>query len=163
MVGGEEAEFERAKIVLAGMGKNFFHCGGPGTGEIAKITNNMILGMSMVAASEGLAMGEKLGADPKKLSEIIAVSTGRSWCIDTYNPRPGNLEGVPASRNYDGGFMVQLIRKDLDLALEAASSVDARTDMAEKSREYYRALEKKGLGRKDFGYVFQYIMKNYKL
>ena len=104
MVGGSEAEFERSKEVLVGMGKNFFHCGEPGTGEIAKLTNNLILGISMVASSEGMAIGEKLGIDPVILQKILAVSTARNWCIDTYNPRPGILENVPSANNYEGGF-----------------------------------------------------------
>ena len=104
MVGGSVENFEKSKTVLNGMGKNLFHCGGPGTGEIAKLTNNLILGISMVATAEGMAIGEKLGIDPKILKDILSVSTGRNWCIDTYNPRPGNIPGTPASRNYEGGF-----------------------------------------------------------
>ena len=142
------------------MGKNFFHCGGPGTGEVAKLTNNLILGISMVAASEGMAIGEKLGIDPVILQKILSVSTARNWCIDTYNPRPGILENVPSNNNYEGGFAVGLIKKDMVLALEAAHSAEARTDMLEKSLDYYVQLEKSGMGKKDFGYVFQYIMKN---
>jgi 3-hydroxyisobutyrate dehydrogenase len=104
MVGCEKENFEIAKHCLMGMGKNVFHCGGPGTGEIAKICNNLMLGIEMIAVSEGLSLGEKLGIDPKVLSEIVSVSTGRCWAIDTYNPRPGMLENVPSSRNYSGGF-----------------------------------------------------------
>ena len=104
MVGCEKDHFEAIKHVLDGMGKNVFHCGGPGTGEVAKICNNLILGINMIALSEGLSLGEKLGIDPKILSSIISVSTGRSWCVDTYNPRPGVLENVPSSRDYNGGF-----------------------------------------------------------
>mmetsp|Transcript_3520 Transcript_3520/g.4698 ORF Transcript_3520/g.4698 Transcript_3520/m.4698 type:complete len:316 (+) Transcript_3520:34-981(+) len=160
MIGGSAEEFEASKGVLQGMGANFFHCGEPGTGEIAKLTNNLILGISMVAASEGMAIGEKLGIDPAILQKILAVSTARNWCIDTYNPRPGLLENVPAANNYEGGFAVGLIKKDMVLALEAAHNVKAQTDMLEKSLQYYLDLEKAGLGKKDFGYVFQYIMKN---
>jgi 3-hydroxyisobutyrate dehydrogenase len=104
MVGCEKDHFEPLKTVLLGMGKNVFHCGGPGTGEIAKICNNLVLGINMIATSEGLSLGEKLGIDPKILSNILAVSTGRSWVVDSYNPRPGVLENVPASRDYNGGF-----------------------------------------------------------
>ena len=160
MVGGSEEEFEASKGVLAGMGTNFFHCGGPGTGEIAKLTNNLILGISMVAASEGMAIGEKLGIDPAILQKILSVSTARNWCIDTYNPRPGLIPNVPAQNNYEGGFGVSLVKKDMVLALEAAHSADARTDLLEHALEYYLDLEKKGKGKKDFGIVFQYIMKN---
>ena len=163
MVGASAEVYEKAKPVLNGMGKNLFHCGGPGTGEIAKLTNNLILGISMVATSEGMAIGEKLGIDPKILKDILSVSTARNWCIDTYNPRPGNIEGTPACRNYEGGFMVELVRKDLALALEACKETGAKTDMTELSIEYYRNLEKLGYGRKDFGFVYQYYMKNYQL
>ena len=117
----------------------------------------------MIAASEGMAIGEKLGMDPAKLQKILAVSTARNWCIDTYNPRPGLLENVPSSNNYEGGFAVGLIKKDMVLALQAAHSANANTEMLEKSLDYYLDLEKKGMGKKDFGYVFQYIMKNKKL
>ena len=137
-----------------GMGDNFFHCGGPGTGEIAKLANNLILGISMVAASEGMAIGEKLGIDPAKLQKILAVSTARNWCIDTYNPRPGLLPNVPSANNYAGGFAVGLIRKDMILAKAAAEGANARTDMLDKSLAYYTTLEEGGKGGLDFGYVF---------
>ena len=163
MVGGTEAEFENSKKVLDGMGKNFFHCGGPGTGEIAKIANNLILGISMVGACEGMAIGEKLGIDPKVLQKILSVSTARNWCIDTYNPRPGVLENVPAGNDYAGGFAVSLIKKDMLLAKKAAETVGADTTMIETSHEYYKHLEENNLGKKDFGYVFQYIMNNKKI
>ena len=104
MVGCEKEHFEPVKEVLLGMGKNIFHCGGPGTGEIAKICNNLILGINMIATAEGISLGEKLGIDPKVLSSILGVSTARSWCVDTYNPRPGVMENVPAARDYNGGF-----------------------------------------------------------
>ena len=163
MVGCEKDNFEQVKHVLLGMGKNIFHCGGPGTGEIAKICNNLILGINMIALSEGLSLGEKLGIDPKVLSNILSVSTARSWCVDTYNPRPGVLENVPSSKNYNGGFQVSLIRKDLSIALEAAEQSDAQTKFAEHAINMYRELEKKGFGKKDFGYVYQYIHKNFEV
>ena len=94
MVGCEKENYEAVKEVLLGMGKNVFHCGGPGTGEIAKICNKLVLAINMIATSEGLSLGEKLGIDPKVLSEILAVSTARSWVLDSYNPRPGVMENV---------------------------------------------------------------------
>ena len=112
------------------MGKNIFHCGGFGSGEIAKVCNNLALAIEMRAVAEGLALGEKLGMDPKKLSDIMSVSTGRCWSVDTYNPRPGVLEGVPASRDYEGGFGVSLIKKDLGLARESAEQVGVKLDFA---------------------------------
>ena len=157
MVGCEKEHFDTVKEVLQGMGKNVFHCGGPGTGEIAKICNNLILGINMISTSEGLSLGEKLGINPKVLSNILAVSTGRSWVVDTYNPRPGVLENVPASRDYNGGFQVSLIRKDLSIALDAAIQSDANIAFAEEAYNTYVELEKKGLGKKDFGVVFRDI------
>ena len=116
-----------------------------------------------IALSEGLSLGEKLGIDPKVLSNIISVSTGRSWCVDTYNPRPGVLENVPSSKNYNGGFQISLIRKDLSIALEAAKESETTTKFAEEAIKYYRDIEKKGFGKKDFGYVYQYIHKNFEI
>jgi 3-hydroxyisobutyrate dehydrogenase len=105
MVGSQSAEdFEKAKIVLEGMGKRIFHCGGPGTGEAAKIANNLILGIMMIASSEGMALADKLGIDPKILMEVLKVSTGNNWCINSNNPYPGNIETSPASNKYEGGF-----------------------------------------------------------
>jgi len=104
MVGCEKEHFDHIKEFMLNMGKNVYHCGPVGTGEIAKICNNMILGVSMIAISEGLSLGENLGIDPKVLLSILSTSTGRCWSIDTYNPRPGVLENVPASRDYNGGF-----------------------------------------------------------
>lgn len=120
MVGGEKEQFERAKPVMQGMGKNFFHCGKPGSGEIAKLVNNLTFAIEMIGTAEGIAMGEKLGIDPKVLSDIISVSTGRSFSVTNYNPRPGILENARSSHDYTGGFMTSLVKKDLSLAIEAA-------------------------------------------
>lgn len=163
MVGASEKQFEESKEVLSGMGTNFFHCGPPGNGEIAKLCNNLMLGINMIACAEGLAIGQKLGMDPKVLQSICAVSTSRSWPMDTYNPVPGNTPASPANRDYEGGFGVSLIKKDMALALEAAKSGNADTHMTETAIEYYTQLEKKGFGHKDFGKVFPYIMKNRKI
>ena len=163
MVGGTEAQFEHAKGVLMGMGENFFHCGGPGTGEIAKLTNNLTLGILMVASSEGMAIGEKLGIDPHILQKILSVSSARNRCITMMNPRPGILPNVPSSNDYKGGFASGLIAKDMRLAKEAAEGADARTDLLTASLEYYQTLEDNGLGNKDFAYVYQYIMNNKQL
>jgi len=161
MVGAEKDEdYVKAKSMLMAMGANSFHCGKPGSGEIAKLANNLILGINMIATCEGFAIGEKLGMNPKLLSDIVEVSSGNSWCVSPYNPRPGNKEGVPASRNWEGGFQVGLIKKDMALAMEAAKDGNANTDMAEFAIKYYADLEKKGYGQKDLGFVWHYIMKN---
>ena len=124
MVGANTQEdFEKASVVLEAMGKRVFHCGPAGTGSIAKLSNNLILGIQMAACSEGMALGEKLGIDPKILMNILAVSTSSCFCITASNPRPGNLPAAPSSNNYDGGFGVGLIRKDMGLALECAEAI----------------------------------------
>ena len=161
MIGGQDKDVDRAKVLLKPMGANFIHCGPPGMGETAKLTNNLILGINMVAASEGFAIGEKLGMDPKTLAQVISVSSARSFVFDVFHPRPDILPNAPSSRNYENGFQASLIKKDMVLALEAAHSANAKTDMLEKSLDYYVQLEKKGKGTKDFGYVYQYISKNY--
>lgn len=164
MVGTDSSEaFERAKIVLAGMGQKFFHCGGSGTGEIAKIVNNLMLGVQMNAVAEGMSLGDKLGIDPKKLQEILSVSTAGCWANNKNCPHPAALPGSPASKNYEGGFQVSLIRKDMALALELANEVGSSLEFVEKGLDYYVAMEKKGHGGKDFGFAYQYISKNKKI
>lgn len=113
MVGGKKEHYEKGLEILKGMGTNFFYCGEAGQGQVAKHVNNMILALTMVGVSEAFAIGEKLGADPKLLQQICAVSSARSWVMDTYHPSPGVMSGVPASRGYSGGFSVEMVRKDL--------------------------------------------------
>src|SRR5690606_10166731 len=120
MVGAEDALFETLRPILQYMGKNIAHCGGPGTGQIAKMCNNMLLAIQMTGVSEAMALGVKLGMDPKVLAGIFNTSTGRCWSSDTYNPWPGVMENVPAARGYTGGFGTALMLKDLGLATEAA-------------------------------------------
>lgn len=164
MVGGEKEEFEHAKKVMEGMGANFFHMGGPGTGSVTKLANNLILGNSMIVASEGLQFGAKLGVDPALLNQVLIVSSARCWSLDTYNPVPGVIPNTPASRDYENGFQVALVRKDLGLALDAAKTgEDVLLDMTEKSWNMYKDLETKGYGRKDMGFAYQSIMKSHKL
>jgi len=158
MVGGEPAEVEHVKPVLEGMGKNIFHCGSVGTGSVAKLTNNLILGISMVATAEAMALGEKLGADPKVLTKIWAVSSARCHSVDAYNPRPDVLPNVPSSKNYDGGFAVALMRKDLGLAMDAAKVANADFHMTKNAFETYVKIEDQGYSRKDFSIVYQYLM-----
>lgn len=117
----------------------------------------------MIAVSEGTALGERLGIDPKVLQQILSVSTAGCWANNVANPRPGVLEGSPSSRNYDGGFQAGLMRKDMTLALECAEAVGIQADFTKAANEYYRIIEKAGHGSKDFGYVFQYIMKDKKI
>merc|ERR1712086_1231781 len=104
MVGGEEADFKAGAAVFEAMGKNIVHCGGVGMGQVAKMANNLSLAISMIGTSEALLLGQSLGMDVHKLSQIMSTSTARCWSVDTYNPCPGVMEGVPSSRGYAGGF-----------------------------------------------------------
>lgn len=105
MVGAQDqADFDKAKHCLEGMGKTIIHCGGPGDGGGAKLVNNMILGMMMVATSEGLALGEKLGVDAKILHTVLNASSSSNWCMNQFNPFPGVVSTAPSTRDYAGGF-----------------------------------------------------------
>lgn len=154
MCGGEAAHVESAKTVLQGMGKNIFHCGEAGQGLVAKLTNNLILGINMIAVSEALAMGEKMGGDPMVLSDIISVSTGRCFSVDTYSPIPGYKEGTPSCNNYDGGFMIKLITKDMGLAISAAKEGEAISAETQRAFDIYSHMMELGYGDKDFSFVY---------
>jgi 3-hydroxyisobutyrate dehydrogenase len=156
--GGKQASFERAKPVLSLMGANVFHCGEKsGSGQIVKIVNNLMLAIQMTSVAEGMNLGIKLGVDAKVLTDIISVSTGRCWSMDTYNPVPGVFPDKPASNDYNGGFVVDLMCKDLKLALEAAKSCDAETPLGAHAAELYDELSTNGLGNKDFGVIYREI------
>eukprot|EP00475_Leptophrys_vorax_P041661 TRINITY_DN7852_c0_g1_i1.p1 TRINITY_DN7852_c0_g1~~TRINITY_DN7852_c0_g1_i1.p1 ORF type:complete len:321 (-),score=71.43 TRINITY_DN7852_c0_g1_i1:581-1462(-) len=157
MVGGEPQHFEEAKKYLEAMGKNIVHCGAAGTGQVAKIANNLVLGVSMIAVSEGMNLGVKQGVDPKVLAGILNTSSGRCWSSDTYNPCPGVMEGVPSSRGYAGGFGTALMKKDLGLAVTAASDAQAAIPMAALAHQIYTLISESGSGTKDFSYVYQFL------
>lgn len=160
MAGGPKENFEKAQPVLEAMGKNIFHCGPIGTGCVAKLTNNLILGITMVGTAEALAIGEKLGADPAVLTKIWSCSSARSHSVDAYSPYPHVLPNVPSSRNYDGGFAVALIRKDLGLAMDAAKACGGEYFMTRRAFDFYAEIEKQGYSKKDFSIVYQYLVHN---
>jgi len=162
MVGGDKEHFEAIKKFLQPMGKNFFYCGDFASGQIVKICNNLCLGITMAGLSESLALGVKLGADPKILSEVMSTSTARCWSLDTYNPIPGILPNAPASRDYDNGYNIELIKKDLMIADECSKEVNLDSELGKKVLEYYTELDKKGLQKKDMGYLYKYIFNNKK-
>ncbi|MGU3843729.1 NAD(P)-binding domain-containing protein, partial [Vibrio diabolicus] len=112
IVGGSQENFVQAKVVLSHMGKNIFHAGDAGAGQVAKICNNMMLGILMSGTCEALNLGMENGLDPKVLSDIMLQSSGRNWALELYNPCPGVMENTPASNGYQGGFMSQLMAKD---------------------------------------------------
>jgi len=127
IVGGLEAQFEQARPILECMGKNIFHAGDHGAGQVAKVCNNMLLGILMAGTCEALNMGMKNGLDPRVLSDIMKQSSGNNWALQVYNPVPGVMDGVPASRDYQGGFMVDLMFKDLGLAMEVSQQSASAT------------------------------------
>lgn len=157
MVGGEKLEFEESKLYLSPMGKNIVHVGGAGAGQIAKICNNLILGISMTAVSEAMNLGVKLGADPNTLAAIINTSSGRCWSSEVYNPVPGVVPSAPASRGYNGGFGASLMSKDLGLALEAAKSVAAPLPTGSAAFATYQMLLNQNMGGKDFSAIYAFL------
>jgi 3-hydroxyisobutyrate dehydrogenase len=159
MVGGEAKDFEAAKPVLQCMGKNIVHCGGPGNGQVAKICNNMMLAIEMIATSEGMTLAAKLGMDPKVFAAIVNTSSGRCWSSDTYNPFPGVLENVPASRGYAGGFGADLMLKDLTLVTDAAKSAKHPVMLGALAQQIYQKHSVDGNGAKDFSSVILQYMK----
>lgn len=140
MVGGSDAAFARAQPILAAMGKAVIHAGDAGAGQAAKICNNMLLGASMVATCETLALAQKLGLDPQRFFDIASVSSGQCWSLTSYAPLPGVGPSTPADNGYRGGFAAALMLKDLRLAMEAAASVDADVPMGTRARELYEAF-----------------------
>ena len=154
MVGGDAVDLERARPLLEKMGKNIFHAGPSGSGQTAKVCNNMLLGIQMLGTSEALRLGIANGMDPKVLSDIMSKSSGRNWVLELYNPCPGVMEGVPSSKGYAGGFGVDLMLKDLGLAIENASDLDASVPLGDLSRKLYEAHSKAGNGQLDFSSVF---------
>lgn len=150
MVGADGALFERIRPVLLDMGRNVVHCGGTGTGQIAKICNNLLLGISMMGVAEAMALGAALGIDPAVLAGIINTSTGRCWSSDTYNPYPGVSDAAPAARGYAGGFAANLMLKDLGLATEAARGAHQPVWMGALAQQLYQSMSQQGLGTLDF-------------
>ena len=157
IVGGDPKTLERARPILEKMGKNVMHAGASGAGQIAKICNNMLLGILMIGTSEALNLGVANGLDPKVLSSIIAKSSGRNWALEIYNPMPGVMENVPASRGYAGGFGSQLMAKDLGLAQEAAQAAHAATPLGAAAWDLYRKHIGAGNAKLDFSSIFQLI------
>ncbi|WP_404408021.1 3-hydroxyisobutyrate dehydrogenase [Pseudidiomarina marina] len=160
--GGETAAVERARDVLQHMGKNIFRAGDTGAGQVAKICNNMLLSVLMVGTSEALQLGIAHGLDPKVLSEIMSKSSGSNWTLDVYNPCPGVMDNVPSSNGYQGGFLVDLMSKDLGLAQQAALASGAATPMGGLTHNLYRSWSQLGHGREDFSSIFNFVKANKK-
>jgi len=159
IVGGDGDALERARPLLTGMGKNIFHVGASGAGQVAKLCNNMALGVIMAVTGEAIALGAAHGLDPAVLSQMMAVSTARSWATEVCNPWPGVLENAPASRGYTGGFGNDLMLKDLGLAAEAAMGVGASIPLGELARNLYAMNSQAGNGGLDFSSVVKLVAK----
>jgi 3-hydroxyisobutyrate dehydrogenase len=155
MVGGSASAYEQVKPVLGAMGRNIVHCGGTGTGQVAKICNNLVLGITMAGVAEAMSLGEALGIDAKVLGGIINTSTGRCWSSDTYNPMPGVIETAPSTRGYTGGFGTDLMLKDLGLATDAARSARQPVYLGALAQQLYQTMSTKGAGRLDFSAVIK--------
>lgn len=159
MVGASEELFSRIQPVLQDMGRRIVHCGDVGNGQVAKICNNLLLGISMIAVSEAMSLGVSQGIDAKVLADIINASSGRCWSSDTYNPYPGILEGVPASHGYQGGFGVDLMLKDLGLAADAARQSHHPLPMGALAQQLYQVWSLQGKGHLDFSSIIQLLSR----
>ena len=153
--GGSDVAYAKAQTVLTVMGANIFHAGQVGAGQIAKICNNMLLSVLMVGTSESLQLGIDNGLDPKVLSDIMKVSSGGNWTLEKYNPCPNVMDNVPSSKGYQGGFMVDLMVKDLGLSQQAALASNSSTPMGALARSLYVNHARQGHGRLDFSSIFE--------
>jgi 3-hydroxyisobutyrate dehydrogenase len=159
IVGGEKSALEKARPILEKMGKNIFHAGTAGAGQVGKICNNMVLGIQMAATCEALSLGVANGMDPAVLSEIISKSSGRNWVTELYNPWPGVMPNAPASKGYAGGFGVDLMLKDLGLAAEAAMSSKSTIALGELARNLFALHSSQGHGKLDFSSIVKLYHK----
>ncbi|MDC0216026.1 3-hydroxyisobutyrate dehydrogenase [Candidatus Pelagibacter sp.] len=160
LVGGSQKSFDLAKPILEIMGKNIFHAGAQGSGNGAKICNNMALGISMIGASEALMLAKRLKIDIKKVHQIMKSASGNSWPISVYPPLPGLMEGVPSNNKYKPGFSAAMMNKDLKLAIESAQSVNANTPLGSKANDIYNEFCKEGNSNKDFSAISKVIGGN---
>jgi 3-hydroxyisobutyrate dehydrogenase len=159
MCGGSAGAFDRAKPILEGMGsaEKIFHAGPAGAGQVAKAANNMLLAVHMIGTSEALAMGAAHGLDPAVLSDIMKASSGNNWSLQVYNPWPDVMAGVPSSNNYQPGFMVDLMVKDLGLACEVAESCGLNNQMGKQAMAAYSDHQGEGNGPRDFSSILEWV------
>ena len=157
MCGGEDKAFAAARPVLEKMGKKIVHCGGAGAGQAAKICNNMILGISMIAVSEGFALAEKLGLSHQALFDVASTSSGQCWALTSYCPVPGPVPASPANNDYKPGFATALMVKDLTLAQDAAKAAGAATPLGKHAQEIYKAFDAEGNGGVDFSGIVRHV------
>ena len=157
MAGGSEAAFARAKPLLEVMGRTIVHAGGPGNGQAAKVCNNMILGISMIACAEAFTLAEKLGLEPKTLFEISSKASGSCWAMLNHNPVPGIVETSAANRDYQPGFAASMMHKDLKLSQEAASQAGAATPLGAEAAALYTLFVNAGKADLDYSGIIKLI------
>jgi 3-hydroxyisobutyrate dehydrogenase len=157
MCGGSAESFDKAQLILADMGKNVFHAGPAGAGQVAKGCNNMLLAIHMIGSAEALEMGARNGLNPAVLSEIMLASSGRNWSLEVYNPYPGVMENAPASNDYKPGFMTDLMVKDLGLALEIAEQSGVDNQMGKLAQMLYAKHQQDGNGQRDFSSILEQL------
>ena len=157
MCGGEEKAFKAANPVLQNMGKKIVHCGGAGAGQAAKICNNMILGVSMIAVGEAFVLAEKLGLSHQALFDVASTSSGQCWSLTSYCPVPGPVPTSPANNDYKPGFASALMVKDLTLAQDAAQAAGAETPLGKHAQEIYKAFDASGNGGVDFSGIIRHV------
>ena len=157
MVGGPDVAFGRARPILESMGKTIVHAGGPGNGQAAKICNNMILGVSMIAVSEAFLLAEKLGLDAQRLFDIAAKSSGQCWAMTSYCPVPGPVPTSPANRGYQAGFTAAMMLKDLKLAHDAAHAAKTATPLGAAAAELYESFAGQGHAGDDFSAIIRFL------
>ena len=157
MVGGPKDLFDQCKPILEAMGRNVIHCGENGMGEVVKVVNNLIAGVSMAVTAEAYNIGMRAGADPKVLYDVISKSSGRCWSHDANHPIPGVIPASPANDEYAPGFMVDLMRKDLGLAISAAQGVQAPAILAAAAEQLFGVASNMGFGRRDMSAVVKAV------
>jgi 3-hydroxyisobutyrate dehydrogenase len=157
MVGGEADAFFKAKSILSAMGTTIIHTGEAGSGQAAKICNNMILGISMIAISEAFILAEHLNLSPQKLFEVVTHASGQCWSMSKYVPVPNVLENVPANHEYQPGFAATMMLKDLLLSQEAADAMHLETVLGAKATALYQAFIENGLGHLDFSAIIKLV------
>jgi 3-hydroxyisobutyrate dehydrogenase len=163
MVGGSDEAFEKARPFLEPMAKAVIHAGHLGSGQAAKICNNMILGATMIVTCEAFVLAQKLGLDPQVFFDISSKASGQSWSMTSYAPVPGVGPETPADHDYEGGFAAALMLKDLKLADEAAKSVGAYTPMGGEAEELFQRFVDRGGGNKDFSAIIKMINDSWKV
>jgi len=155
MVGGPDEAYAKAKPILDVMGKNIFHAGGSGNGQAAKIANNMLLGISMIGTCEAFNLAEKLGLDAQTFFDISSTASGQCWSMTSYCPAPGPVPTAPSNRDYQPGFAVAMMLKDLHLAASAARAAGAEVTLGEMAEKIYQDLDTRGHGGLDFSGVMK--------